>query len=159
ATGDPKDVDCILKSLAKDKLRGPSIALGEGLACTKEAIPAAAQHAAELAPKAKGDLRFALLEGAAELADPAAWPALQAFAEKVTPEEHSILDVAQGACGKEKAVAGLASDVKSLNPLVRFGAVEGLARSGSPLALPHLVDALHDIDPRVIGCAADALAK
>lgn len=160
ASGDPKDLDVLVAGVGKDKkLRGPSIALGEGLSYTAPAAaPAASAHAVELAAKAKGDVRFALLEGVGELGDPGVYDAILALGEKWTPEEHFVVNTALGACGKEKAVAGLVADAKSSVPLARLGAVNGLARSGAKESLAPLTDALHDLDPRVVETAAKALA-
>jgi hypothetical protein len=158
ASGDPKDLDLIAKGVAKDKLRAPTIAVGEGLACTaKEQAAAASAHAVEVAAKSKGDLKVALLEGVGELGDAGAYDALAALPDKWTPDEHCMRDVALGACGREKAVAILAADSKNANPTVRLGAVLGLAKTGSKDALAPLTDALHDIDPRVVEAAAAAL--
>jgi hypothetical protein len=158
ASGDPKDLDVIVKGVAKDKIRAPTIAIGEGLACTdKTAAAAASAHAVELAGKAKGDLRFALLEGVAELGDPSVYDALAALNDKWTPEEHCMRDVALGACGKDKAVAALTTDAKNPNPTVRLGAVLGLAKTGAKESLPPLTEALRDLDPRVVAAAADAV--
>jgi HEAT repeat protein len=163
ASGDPKDLDYLAKSLGSDreKLRGPVIALGEGLSYTaKPSAAAAAGHAAELAAKAKeGDLRFALLEGVAELGDPAAYDALVAMGDKLVPDTRFMRNVALGSCGKEKAVAGLAGEIKAASPLVRLSAVLGLARTDSPAALQAITEALGDPDPRVVEAAANAVLK
>lgn len=160
ASGDPKDLDAIVRGVGKDKLRGATIAIGVGLACTpKDVAPAAAVHAVELASKAKGDLRVALLEGAAELAEPTAYDAVAAIAvdAKTPPDERFERDVALGACGKDKAVAALVAEGKSGDPTVRLGAAVGLAKTGAKESLPALVECLHDLDPRVVETAADAL--
>jgi hypothetical protein len=160
ASGDPKDLDVLVAGVGKDKkLRGPSIALGEGLSYTAPAAAAAASaHAVELAAKAKGDVKLALLEGVGELGDPSVYEALVALGEKWLPEEHYVVNTALGSCGKEKAVAALVADAKSSIPLARLGAVSGLARSGTKESLAPLTDALHDLDPRVVETAATALA-
>ena len=158
ASGDPKDLDLIVKGIARDKLRAPTIAIGEGLACTAtETAAVASAHAVELAGKSKGDLRFALFEGVAELGDAAAYDSLAALSDKWPPDEHCMRDVALGACGREKAVAALAADAKHANPTVRLGAVLGLAKTGAKESLAPLTDALHDLDPRVVEAAAAAL--
>jgi HEAT repeat protein len=160
ASGDPKDLEFLVKGFAKDKIRAPAIALGEGIACTApEAAATVSARALELAAKAKGDVRFGLLEGVAELGSPAAYDALAAFGEKATPDELFIRNVGLGACGKEKAVAALVADVKAPNPVVRLGAVLGLAKTGAKEALPPMTDALRDLDPRVVAAAARALGE
>lgn len=160
ASGDPKDLDGIVKSIAKDKLRGTAIALGEGIGYTAEELAApAALRAAELAAKAKGDLRVSLLEGVGILGAPAAYDALVAIGDKLTPEEHFVQHIALGACGREKAVPVLLADQRAANAAIRLGTTIGLARSGAPAALPALVDALHDSDPRIVEAAAEALGK
>jgi len=160
ATGDPKDLDFIVKDVARDKLHGATIAIGIGLACTaKEAASAAAVHAAELAAKTKGDLRIALVEGVAELAEPAAYDAVAALQldPKASHDERYIRDVALGACGKEKAVAALVGETKNADAVVRLGAVTGLAKTGAKESLAPLIDVLHDLEPRIVETAAAAL--
>ncbi len=160
ASGDPKDLDALVLGVSKDKkLRGATIALGEGLSYTAPAAAAVASaHAVEIAAKAKGDVRFAMLEGVGELGDPGVYDALLALGDKWLPEEHYAIGAALGACGKEKAIARLTADSKSSIPLARLGAVTGLARSGTKESLAPLTDALHDLDPRVVETAAVALA-
>jgi HEAT repeat protein len=160
ASPDPKDLDAVLKGLAKDRLRGPSIAVGEGLACADPAgADAVAVHAVELAGKAKGEVRLALLEGVGDLGAPAAYEPLVALGEKWLPEEHYLRDVALGACGKEKAVERLVADMKASTGLVRRGAVAGLARTGAKESLAALTEALRDPDTRSVELAAAALAQ
>ncbi len=160
ATGDPKDLEAVVKGVARDKLKGATISIGVGVACTaKDAAPATSICAVGLAGKAKGDVRFALLEGVAELAEPAAYDALAALPldAKATPDERYIRNVALGACGKEKAVPALTADLKNGNPVIRLGAVTGLVKTGAKESLPPLTDALHDLDPRIVETAAVAL--
>jgi HEAT repeat protein len=160
ATGDPKDLDVVVKGVARDKLRGATISIGIGVSCAaKEAAPAYSVHAAELAAKSKGDVRFALLEGVAELAEPSAYDALAAMNvdAKAAPEERYMRDVALGACGKEKAVAALTADTKSADPVVRLGAVTGLVKTGAKESYAPLTDVLHDLDPRIVETSAVAL--
>jgi HEAT repeat protein len=160
ATGDPKDLDVVVKGVARDKLRGPTISIGIGVACTaKDAAPAISTHAVELASKSKGDLRFALLEGVAELAEPTAYDPLAALAldAKATPEERYVKNVALGACGKEKAVPALTAESKNGNPVIRLGAVTGLVKTGAKESLTPLTDVLHDLDPRIVETSAAAL--
>jgi HEAT repeat protein len=160
ASPDVKDLDAIVKALARDKLRGPVIAIGEGIACADPAgADALAARAVELVTKAKGDLRLALLEGVGELSSPAAYEPLVALGEKWLPEEHYLRDVALGSCGKEKAVARLVADMKASTGLVRRGTVAGLARTGSKESLAALTEALHDSDPRTLEIAAAALGE
>ena len=157
---DPKDLNEIVKAVAKERLRGPVIAIGEGIACSDPATAdASAAHAAGLVAKAKGDLRLALLEGVGELGVAAAYEPLVALGEKWLPEEHYLRNVALGACGGEKAVARLVADMKASSGLVRRGTVAGLARTNSKEALAALTDALHDPDMRSVEIAAEALAK
>jgi len=160
ATGDPKDLEFIVKGVGKDRLRGAAISIGVGLSCTgKDAASAISVQAVALAAKAKGDVRFGLLEGVAELAEPAAYDALAALPldAKTTPEERYVRNVALGACGREKAVAALAADAKSGNAVVRLGAVTGLARTGAKESLAPLTEALHDLDPLIVETAATAV--
>lgn len=159
-SSDPKDLDAIVKAVAKDKLRGPAIAVGEGLGYVdpKDA-GAVAARAVELVGKTKGDLRLALLEGIGETGAAAAYEPLVALGEKWTPDEHYLRNVALGACGKAKAVERLASDMKASTGLVRRGAVAGLARTGAPESLAALTEALSDSDARSVEVAAAALAK
>jgi hypothetical protein len=104
-------------------------------------------------------VRFALLEGVAELAEPAAYDALAAFPidAKTPKDERYVRNVALGACGREKAVPALAAEAKNGDPVVRLGAVTGLARTGAKESLAPLTDALHDLDPLVVETAATAL--
>ena len=160
ASPDPKDLDAIVKALAKDKLRGAAIALGEGIACADPSgADASAQRAAELVAKAKGDVRLSLLEGVGELGVASAYEPLVALGEKWLPEEHYLRNVALGACGKEKAVERLVADMKASTGLVRRGTVAGLARTGANESLAALTDALRDPDPRTVEIAAVALGK
>jgi HEAT repeat protein len=160
ASPDPKDLDAVVKAIARDRLRGPTIALGEGLSfADPAAADAVAAHAVGLAAKAKGDLRLALFEGIGEAGSAAAFEPLLALGEKWLPEEHYLRNVALGACGKDKAVARLASDMKASTGLIRRGAVAGLARTDCKDALAPLAEALHDTDPRNVEVAAAALAK
>jgi hypothetical protein len=160
ASGDPKDLESIVKTVAKDKVRGPAIAIAEGLDLTAtETAPAQAVRAAELALKAKGDARFALLEGVARIGDAGSYDALVALGDKLTPEDRFIRDVALGACGKEKAVATLTGDLRSPDPVIRLGAATGLAKTGASSARPALVDCLKDSDARVVEEAAKALGE
>ena len=160
ASPDPKDLDAIVKGIARDKLRGPAIAVGEGIACAEPAgADALAARALELVPKAKGDLRLALFEGVGELGAASAYEPLLALGEKWLPEEHYLRYVALGACGKDKAVLRLAADMKVSTGLVRRGTVAGLARTGSKEALAALTEALHDADPRTIEIAAATLGE
>jgi HEAT repeat protein len=160
ASGDPKEIDAVVKTVTREKRRGPAIALGEALAYTHpDDVAAVTAHALSLVPKTKGDVRLSLLEGIGELADPSGYDGLVALGDVWLPDEHYLRFAAMGACGRERAVETLAASMPGATGPARRGVVVGLARTGAPASLAPLTEALRDLDPVCVEIAADALGK
>lgn len=165
ASGDPKDAEFLLGAFRKERSPGPVIALGQGLSFTAEAsAPAMSAWAAAQAAKQKGDAQRSLLEGAAELGDPSALPALRALAGKLDEAGEFERLIALGSCGRAAAVPDLEKASLAPDADIRLGATLGLARTGgpgappAPTALPGLVAMAADLSPNVVEAAARGLA-
>lgn len=169
ACGDPKEVEWLLAGFKKEKEQGPQIALGLGLSFTAPAdAPAVGAFAAAQVGKQKDEPQRALLEGLAELGEPAAFAPLAALAKTMEKAERATrfeYVTALGSCGREQAKEVL--DQASLLPDadIRLAAALGFARMGGPdqpppaAALTALTALVADADPRVVEAAAAALAK
>ncbi len=103
-------------------------------------------------------VRNAALQGV-QSAGPIATGPLTAALAQGTQDTRASAAQALGAIGGASAIATLHALVGSYatSPAVRRAAVQGLGQSGSPLAVPTLVEALADPDGAVASAASDAL--
>lgn len=165
ASGDTKELDFLLKSVAKetgkrDGPRSPAIALGTGLAMVPEGSEAAiALHALKAAAKARDDLRISLVEGVGRLAPAEALQPLLALDVGSDLRLRYERAVAVGSCGGEAALAFLRKEIADPSPDARLGAATGLGYCETAGANELLVNLLGDRDPRVIESAARSLGR
>ncbi len=157
-SGDPKDLEFLLGAFRKEKARAPVIALGEALDFTpEEARPAVAAAALKALPRAKGDLRVALIEGLGALGDASAVETLKDLEPKEADERFER-NLALGRCGGEAVVPLLRDAAAGPDGAARLGAVLGLAATRCDAGWEAVRAALRDLDPRVVRAAAAELA-
>lgn len=168
ASGDPKEIEWLLAGFKKEKMQGPQIALGLGLSFTAAAdAPAVAAFAAAQVAKQKDEPQRALLEGLAELGEPAAYAPLAALAKQMEKADRAArfeYVTALGSCGRDAAAQALNQASLGPDTDLRLAAALGFARMGGPdkppeaAALSALTALVSDPDARVVEVAAAAIA-